>query len=251
MFRILYKCALVTIIAIACSLLITGSIMSAFDMHNKMGYAIATICPLFITPPISLMVFRQSERLHTTLHQLGEFMRQLEATNARLLEKASRDSMTGLLNREAFFTHVDRVRRHISGSLLIIDADHFKKINDQHGHYNGDGALTAIAHCISRNVGEDDSIGRIGGEEFAVFLASDHETEVRAVAETIRVEVARLDFRTPENERVPLSVSIGGVIDLSKETIADHFQTADRRLYEAKRNGRNCVIIKPAMKTAA
>ncbi len=251
MFRIFYKCALVTIIAIVCSLLITGSIMSAFGMHNKMGFVIAAICPLVIAPPISFKVFQQSERLRITLIHLGEVMQRLEETNARLLEKASRDSMTGLLNREAFFTHVDKMRMQVPGSLLIIDADHFKKINDQHGHYNGDGALTAIAHCISRTVSENDSIGRIGGEEFAVFLASDRENEVRAVAETIRAEVARLDFRTPENERVPLSVSIGGVIDLSEETIADHFQTADRRLYEAKRNGRNCVIIKPVMKSAA
>ena len=251
MFRILYKCALVTLIAIVCSLLITGSIMSAFDMHNKMGFVIATICPLTITPPISLMVFRQSERLRVTLLQLSQVMLQLEETNAKLLEKASRDSMTGLLNREAFFTHVDRVRRQIPGSLLIIDADHFKKINDQHGHYNGDGALTAIAHCISRSIGENDSIGRIGGEEFAVFLATEHEDEVRALAEIIRKDVTLIEFRTPANERVPLSVSIGGVIDVSTGAIADHFQTADRRLYEAKRNGRNCVIVKPAMKTAA
>jgi predicted signal transduction protein with EAL and GGDEF domain len=127
MFRILYKCALVTIISIACSLLITGSIMSAFDMHNNMGFVIAAICPLTITPPISLMVFRQSERLRVTLIQLGQVMRQLEETNIKLQEKASRDSMTGLLNREAFFSHVDRVRRQISGSLLIIDADHFQE----------------------------------------------------------------------------------------------------------------------------
>ncbi|NWO63320.1 hypothetical protein GY999_27815, partial [Klebsiella variicola] len=62
--------------------------MSAFDMHNKMGFVIATICPLTITPPISLMVFRQSERLRVTLLQLSQVMLQLEETNAKLLEKA-------------------------------------------------------------------------------------------------------------------------------------------------------------------
>ncbi|QND51711.1 GGDEF domain-containing protein [Phyllobacterium sp. 628] len=225
--------------------------MRAFEMHNSMGYVIATICPLTITPPISLMVFRQSERLRVTLLKLNRVMQQLEDTNAQLLEKASRDSMTGLLNREAFFTHVDMMRETTPGSLLIIDADHFKKINDVHGHYNGDGALTAIAHCISRCISDIDSIGRIGGEEFAIFLASDQENEVRAIAEAIREEVTCIEFRTPENELVPLSVSIGGIIDISESTIADHFQTADRRLYEAKRNGRNCVVIQPALRNAA
>ncbi|NWM54856.1 diguanylate cyclase, partial [Escherichia coli] len=71
------------------------------------------------------------------------------------------------------------------------------------------------------------------------------------IAEIIRKDVTLIEFRTPENEQVPLSVSIGGVIDVSTGAIADHFQTADRRLYEAKRNGRNCVIVKPTMKTAA
>ncbi len=159
--------------------------------------------------------------------------------------------MTGLLNREAFFNYMEGVRQRQTGSLLIIDADHFKKINDMHGHYNGDGALMAIAQCIDDCISPDDSIGRIGGEEFAVYLATDDESHVKSIAETIRMEVNRIEFRTAENERVPLSVSIGGVVGVSKGTIADYFQIADRRLYEAKRNGRNCVCIQSKMQDAA
>jgi diguanylate cyclase (GGDEF)-like protein len=251
MSRILFKCAMVMVISVVCSLLITGIIMTANDMHDPRGYAIATICPLVISPAISFMIFRQSEKLRQTLDTLNRVMQELEITNAKLFEKSSRDSMTGLLNREAFFNHVDRVRAQQAGSLLIIDADHFKKINDMHGHYNGDGALMAIAQSITSCVGQGASIARIGGEEFAVYLATDDENQVKSMAETIRAEVSRIEFRTPENEQVPLSVSIGGIAGISKGTMADHFQIADRRLYEAKRNGRNCVIIEPKLKNAA
>lgn len=212
---------------------------------------IATVCPLLISPAISFLVFRQAEKLRLTLETLNRVMQELEVTNAKLFEKSSRDSMTGLLNREAFFNHMEKVRGQQAGSLLIIDADHFKKINDMHGHYNGDGALMAIAQCIAKCVGNDKSIARIGGEEFAVYLATDDETRVKSTAETIRAEVTQLEFRTPENERVPLSVSIGGIVGVSKGAMADHFQIADRRLYEAKRNGRNCVRIQSGMKNAA
>jgi diguanylate cyclase (GGDEF)-like protein len=173
------------------------------------------------------------------LFKCAMVMQELEVTNAKLFEKSSRDSMTGLLNREAFFNHMEKVRGQQAGSLLIIDADHFKKINDMHGHYNGDGALMAIAQCIAKCVGNDKSIARIGGEEFAVYLATDDETRVKSTAETIRAEVTQLEFQTPEN------------VGVSKGAMADHFQIADRRLYEAKRNGRNCVRIQSGMKKAA
>ena len=68
---------------------------------------IATICPLLISPAISFLVFRQAEKLRLTLETLNHVMRELETTNAKLFEKSSRDSMTGLLNREAFFNHVE------------------------------------------------------------------------------------------------------------------------------------------------
>ncbi len=249
--RILLKCAMVMVISVACSLLITGIMMTANDMHDPRGYLIATVCPLVISPAVSFLVFRQSEKLRITLETLNRVMQELEITNAKLFEKSSRDSMTGLLNREAFFNYMEGVRQRQTGSLLIIDADHFKKINDMHGHYNGDGALMAIAQCINNCIRPDDSIGRIGGEEFAVYLATDDESHVKSIAETIRMEVNRIEFRTAENERVPLSVSIGGVVSVSKGTIADYFQIADRRLYEAKRNGRNCVCIQSKMQNAA
>lgn len=225
--------------------------MHANDMHNRMGYVIATVCPLLIAPIMSFIVVRQSERLRQALEALRQVKEELVVTNARLFEKSSRDSMTGLLNREAFFDHLGSNRVSQACSLLIIDVDHFKKINDVHGHFVGDGALMAIARCITDCVGEGDIIGRIGGEEFGVYLATKENTKVTAIAEIIRAEVNRMDYRTPHSERVRLSVSIGGIVDISSGAVVDHFQTADRKLYEAKRNGRNCVFIQHDMKKAA
>jgi diguanylate cyclase (GGDEF)-like protein len=251
MSRILLKCLTITIISVVSSLLITGIIMRANNMHNIMGYVIATVCPVLISPLISFIVIRQSERLRRALEALRRVQEELKATNVKLLEKSSRDSMTGLLNREAFFDHLNDVRAHQPCSLLIIDVDHFKKINDVHGHFVGDGALMAIARCITDCVGKDDSIGRIGGEEFGVYLATKEDNRVTAIAEVIRAEVNRMDYRTPHSERVRLSVSIGGIVDISSGAVVDHFQAADRKLYEAKRNGRNCVFIQSGIREAA
>ncbi len=251
MSRILLKCLTITIISVTGSLLITGLIMHANDMHNKMGYVIAIVCPVLISPLISFIVIRQSEQLRRALEALSRVRDELEASNARLFEKSTRDSMTGLLNREAFFDHLDRVRAFQPCSLLIIDVDHFKKINDVHGHFVGDGALMAIARCITECVGSDDSIGRIGGEEFGVYLATKEDNRVDAIAELIRAAVNRIEYRTPDSMRVKLSVSIGGIVDISTGAVVDHFQTADRKLYEAKRKGRNCVFIQPAIREAA
>jgi diguanylate cyclase (GGDEF)-like protein len=251
MSRILFKCLVIMAISVTGSLLITASIMAAYDMHERMGYVIATICPLIISPTISFIVIRQSERLRLALAALGQVKLELEATNAKLFEKSTRDSMTGLLNREAFFNRLDDVRAQQPCSLLIIDVDHFKKINDVHGHYVGDSALMAIARCIAGCVSGEDCIGRIGGEEFGVYLNTDDVDRVEYVAEIIRAGVNHLNFRTHGNERVLLSASIGGVIGVSHGMAADHFQTADRKLYEAKRNGRNCVYIQSSRRKAA
>ncbi len=97
---------------------------------------------------------------------------------ARLAEKASRDHMTGMLNRESFFAALDGSRRKTDrGVLLIIDADHFKKINDTFGHLAGDDALLDIAAAIGRAVRTSDIVGRIGGEEFGVLLVGASEAE--------------------------------------------------------------------------
>ena len=120
--------------------------------------------------------------------------------------------MTGMLNRESFFAALDGSRRKSDrGALLIIDADHFKTINDSYGHLTGDDALLLIASAIERGVRSGDVLGRIGGEEFGAFLVGATEQEAKRVAERIRREVELIRFRPVDERTVPLTVSIGGI----------------------------------------
>ena len=134
-------------------------------------------------------------------------------THRALSEKASRDQMTGLLNRESFFAALEGSRRKSDrGALLIIDADHFKKINDGFGHLVGDEALLAIAAAIGRGVRVGDTVARIGGEEFAAFLegACDRGSGNRRRAYPPR---GRGDpLRDARGSSLALTVSIGGTL---------------------------------------
>src|SRR5690606_14049972 len=126
---------------------------------------------------------------------------------------------------------------------LIIDADHFKRINDNYGHLTGVRALLEIAAAIRIAVRADDILGRVGGEEFAALLAGASEDEAARVAERIRREVEQIRFM-PDDERVlSLTVSIGGTICIPEASVSELMRAADKRLYEAKNRGRNLAIL--------
>jgi diguanylate cyclase (GGDEF)-like protein len=160
--------------------------------------------------------------------------------------------MTGFLNRESFFAVLDGSRRKSDrGALLLIDADHFKKINDSFGHLVGDEALVAIAGAIGRGVRRGDTVGRIGGEEFAAFLPGAGDGDAARVAERIRREVEAVRFLPAGCGAVPLTVSIGGAPCVPDAGVSDLMRVADRRLYEAKRRGRNRAFLGQDMPAAA
>jgi diguanylate cyclase (GGDEF)-like protein len=203
------------------------------------------ILPVVITLPIALFVFRQTAKLDRALAALL-------IANETLARKASRDQMTGLLNRESFFNQMDVLRLSpAGGTLLIIDVDHFKKINDRFGHPTGDDALMRIAAAISAAVREGDLVGRIGGEEFGAFLAGAERQEAMQVAQRVRATVEGVEFSVRGGERIPLTVSVGGAIADGEPALGDLMRQADRCLYEAKRTGRNRVIIESGLTVAA
>jgi diguanylate cyclase len=131
------------------------------------------------------------------------------------------------------------------GALLIIDVDHFKNVNDSFGHDCGDEALKIIAQAIKGVVREIDLVGRIGGEEFSVFLPGTDPNRTQLVAERIRAAVSTVEFY-PTGNRCDLSVSVGGAIYDREATFSELFRQADQRLYAAKQNGRNRVEINGA-----
>ena len=180
-------------------------------------------------------------------------LRELAITHRRLTVFAATDALTQVMNRAAFSTLVDAFltevhaaeeRRH--GALLIIDADNFKAVNDRYGHDRGDEALIAIAHSIRATLRSPDLVGRLGGEEFGVFLPGASRAEAEAIGERIRSSVADAQF-APEGIAHRLSVSVGGAVFEQALPFADLFRLADQQLYAAKQRGRNRVSINPAI----
>lgn len=251
--RIFLKSTAVAFSSLLASLLITITLVPALGgVVDGNAWLMLTICPLAIAWPASAYTFWQSEKLKRAHRDLARSHAALAAAHRRLEEKASRDPMTGMLNRENFFAALDRSRRRTDrGALLIIDADHFKRINDNFGHLTGDKALLDIAAAITRAVRAGDVLGRIGGEEFAAFLVGASDQEAVSVAERVRREVELIRFQ-PEDERVvPLTVSIGGTQCVQDANVSELMRAADKRLYEAKNRGRNLAIFDDGIPAAA
>jgi diguanylate cyclase (GGDEF)-like protein len=176
-------------------------------------------------------------------------LRDLAIANEKMSELAMTDSLTAVLNRGAFTSQVEaRLMSRRSGddrrngALLIIDADNFKAINDTYGHDGGDDALRTIAGSIRRVLRRSDLVGRMGGEEFGVFLEGCTRTEVESIAERIRMTVART-MPPPTTPNLRLSVSLGGAFYCEVPQFRALFRLADQQLYLAKRAGRNRVAI--------
>jgi diguanylate cyclase (GGDEF)-like protein len=251
--RIFLKSTLVAFSSLLASILLAVTVVPALGgTVDGNAWVMLTICPLAIAWPASAYTFWQGETLKKAHRELARAHAQLAAAHRRLEEKASRDNMTGMLNRESFFAVLDRSRRKADrGALLIIDADHFKKINDNFGHLTGDAALLEIASAITRAIRVGDILGRIGGEEFGAFLAGASDKEAMRVAERIRREVELIRFRPADERVVPLTVSIGGTPCGFDANVSDLMRAADKRLYEAKSRGRNLAIFDDGISAAA
>jgi diguanylate cyclase (GGDEF)-like protein len=176
-------------------------------------------------------------------------IRELAVAEAKLKLYASTDSLTAVLNRGAFTAHVDSYLRNargdeepLHGALLVIDADHFKQVNDRFGHDAGDVALRLIADAIKGLLRGPDLVGRMGGEEFGVFLPGATAEQAESVAERIRQAVSSLEFR-PGGEWRSLSVSVGGATFAGRIGFSELYRIADQRLYAAKDHGRNRVSL--------
>jgi diguanylate cyclase (GGDEF)-like protein len=168
----------------------------------------------------------------------------------RVHESAVRDRLTGIYNRGAFD---DRLQSELSASrrrgtplaLLLFDIDHFKQLNDTHGHPAGDAVIRAVAQAAQATVRAEDVLARYGGEEFAVILRAVSSRSAAVMGERLRVAVE--DLRTVWNDgEIVATVSVGVVHapnGKAVESPAAFIAAADAALYEAKRRGRNCVVV--------
>ncbi|MEZ5464459.1 MAG: diguanylate cyclase [Lysobacteraceae bacterium] len=178
-----------------------------------------------------LVVYRAQRRVATSLR-----------------EQAYRDSLTRLPNRRALLERVQSLLANHddrSHALMIVDVDHFKQINDLHGHHAGDRMLIAIAGILSRHEPAGGIVGRLGGEEF-VLLAPDQPAEAaRALAERLRVAIAAALVDVGEGQAVSVTASIGVAVsaDCDPATPAAWLSAADQALYRAKAQGRDRVAM--------
>lgn len=182
------------------------------------------------------------------LTTIGYVLMQKERALDLLHAQATHDSLTGLYNRRAVVDDMERMlsRARRSGlpvSVLMIDFDFFKHVNDTFGHHAGDTVLAAGARCIQGRLRLHDVIGRFGGEEFVCLLPDTVLDGARAVAEDVRVAVQRMHVRV-QGEDIPVTISIGVHTEYPGEgaEVADSMLAeADQALYAAKQHGRNRV----------
>ena len=213
----------------------------AQDAHVRLQVAHAT--------ELEARVLARTQDLDKALGELTE-------AHARLQDLAQRDALTGLYNRQFVADRMPEiwglaVRWKQSLALLMIDIDHFKQVNDVHGHAAGDEALKAVAEVIGHVMQRPgDHAIRYGGEEFLVVLPQTHTAGAAHIAERIREEVAALRV-THDGHLLPLTVSIGVACTTPgpRTAMSLMLQLADRLLYQAKAEGRNRCVLQPSALT--
>jgi len=198
----------------------------------------------YILKPIKVPVVRA--RINTQL-TLIEKSRELVEANKELMHLAMTDSLTGCFNRRYFMNAADmelsRMKRHgYDVVVAMIDIDHFKRINDTFGHEVGDEVLGVVAKCCDETVRYEDTLGRLGGEEFAVLLPVADAEGAFSVLERLRQTVEGLTF--PASSDLQVTVSIGiAELEPSDISIDAALKRADDAMYRAKKGGRNRVEI--------
>ncbi len=194
---------------------------------------------------------RRNRELHSAVSaqrlrhdELAETQRELVHANIQLLREARQDALSGLMNRRA----LDDVEQRIvvgefdaaaQFAVLVLDVDHFKRINDEHGHAVGDEVIRALGSIISSSVRADDLAFRMGGEEFGVFMPGAGEKAAERVADEVRARCASA-------EGLPFAIRLSGGVAVGRfatDALSDTTERADRALYQAKRGGRDRVVL--------
>jgi len=209
--------------------------MSVQDIKNVLDEVIAA------TKKIRSSGEMTHQRLEETTKSLQVLKKDFEDAKTELLQ----DFLTGVMNRKGFDETLAKSVSSATGNLclLMIDIDHFKKFNDKHGHIVGDEVLKFVAKNVRKIVRGNDSIARIGGEEFAVILPKTPLLGAVTVAENARASISRLKLeRKGKSEKLEtITVSIGVSQYKQGESLEDFVNRADQALYFAKNSGRNRV----------
>lgn len=221
-------------------------VMTTTDDNADRNLAFLNGANDFITKPIDEMELLARVNVH---HKLAQTIRELEASRRALAEQATTDPLTRLKNRRAFFEngnqHLSMARRYGTDvSLIVADLDFFKRINDSFGHQAGDEALIAIAKVLLQMTRTEDTVARIGGEEFAMLLPDTNRLGAAVLAERIRAAVERDRFSAGgQLLQITLSIGVASYAVEQVDTVDQLLSIADRRMYLAKKLGRNRICV--------
>jgi len=200
---------------------------------------------------IGYIAYRKNITHEKTLENLNiklenmveEKTKELKKSNARLLKLSQTDALTGIYNRkklqESLSLEIKKAYRYNQVfSIILIDIDHFKKVNDIYGHLTGDNVIKGICNLISQNIRDIDLFARWGGEEFVILINNQNKHQAKQMAEKVRLEISRTKI---DNLDITCSFGISQYEKGFDEKLI--FQKADDALYKAKEEGRNKVII--------
>lgn len=182
-----------------------------------------------------------SEALNKTNNEVTELKKKLEVAR----KEAISDALTGLLNRRGCDEKLQNIDIEETHTSLAIDIDHFKKINDNFGHFIGDKVLQRVANSIKANISDLDLAVRYGGEEFVVVMVNKTLSEAKVIAEKIRLTISNLKLkqRNSDSYLPQISVSVGIAQTQKEQCWLELFKRADEALYQAKSAGRNCSMV--------
>ena len=240
-----------------------GLMLLGLEFQPESNFLTVLLCvPFLLTYPLVLgvVMYRLSIELSRRKDELLREKRRADeanlATTRALAELASRDDLTGLFNRrhmgELMAQHRAACQRAGDGfAVALVDLDHFKRINDTHGHAVGDNVLRAFAQQAGGAMRSTDIVGRWGGEEFLVIFPSSTAHEAEQAAARLRERVAAAVVTTPCGQPLRFTVSIGLTEHVPPESIDALVERADRAMYRAKSQGRDRVVMMPAEKAAA
>ncbi|MBB3998863.1 GGDEF domain-containing protein [Aureimonas pseudogalii] len=209
--------------------LVTDGIDAVVNLYTQPD----RLCPSFIQTTLiaafmSLLFLGFLARANLRLFQLKERFEALAHT----------DLQTGLMNRGGFFAALDKAKAGGSDLTLgVLDIDHFKRINDAHGHLVGDYVIAEVGRVLQQGLGATHLVGRVGGEEFAVALNGLDPQSALGTADRLRRDLARMGGEPlPPGLKVTASI---GLAHIGRGDVLDAYRRADRALYEAKHQGRN------------
>lgn len=200
----------------------------------------------FIAKPIDEMELQARVNVH---HKLAQTIRELETSQRALAEQATTDPLTRLKNRRAFFEngakHLSVARRYNTDfSIIAADLDYFKRVNDTYGHQAGDEALIAVAGILLQMTRAEDTVARVGGEEFAMLLPDTNRLGAAVLAERIRAAVECERFTVTEHTvQLTLSIGVASFAVERVDSVDQLLNIADQRLYLAKKHGRNRICV--------